>query len=203
MKNSLFTGALVALFSLTPFSGHATVVMDLTGPELAAVADVIVHARVEKVSGHLDAQSRVFTDADLLVLDGLKGAEKNARLRMSFPGGSWQGLGMLVSGQVSLHEGREYLLYLHRTPAGHFIPAGMRLGQYVVEKRESDGVEMARMSSEGLTLVRKQKVHGAMRMVVSDERIVSKTLAAVLADIRRDILASRKLSRDAIVGSQR
>ncbi len=200
MKRLLFLCLSISMSS----RAHATTVMDLSGPELAAISDVIIHARVLSLSGHITEQARVFTDADLLVIEGLKGVPTGARLKLSYPGGTWRGLGTLVSGQVSLKEGRECVLYLQHAEAGDgYVLSGMRLGFYDVAPREYDGVRIARLSTAGLTLVRRERVLGRFETFIKPGRQISRPLGTVLEQIREDLSTAQRLSKSAILGGQR
>lgn len=186
-----------------PISAQATVAIALDGPELAAVSDVIVHARVMKVSGHVDSSTnRVFTDALLEVVLPLKGSTVGTTLAVTYPGGEVNGLGMMVSGQIKLHENKEYVLYLSRISSGELIPAAMRQGFYEVVLRDYDGVRMAHRSMQGLSLVKRAKGSG-LTQVVSTPTPLQVPLQTLVADIKRDLSAAAKLDRTQLIGIPR
>lgn len=191
---------LLALFlTFTATNADATVVMGLTGAELAAVSDAIVHARVIKVTTEATPDARVLTTAELEVIDGLKGVSAGSRVRIVYPGGVARGLGMLVSGQIALSENSECVIYLMRNDDA-FLPAAMTLGYFKISKREYDGVRIAQQSTQGLTLVRRMRVGGRMQTVEQSPRELTAPLTAILADIRHDLELARTLDRRVILG---
>jgi hypothetical protein len=181
----------------------ATVVLDLTGPELAAVSDAIVHARVISVRAQATPDARVLTTAEIEVIEGLKGASAGTRLRVIYPGGVASGLGMLVSGQVALSENTECVIYLTKHDNGAFLPAAMTLGYFSVDKRDYDGVRMAQRSTAGVTLVRRVRVAGQVQTVVQEPRALRSPLTILLSDIRKDLQAARTIKREDIIGGGR
>lgn len=199
----LLAPALFAVVVCTAPVARATVVMDLTGPELAAVSDAIVHARVLSVKAEATPDARVMTTAELEVIEGLKGVGAGARVRVVYPGGVAKGLGMLVSGQLALEENSECVLYLSRNDASSFIPAAMTLGYFAIKKRDYDGVRIARRTTNGITLVRRVRVAGQVQTVVAEPRDVRAPLTTVLSDIRQDLTAAKVLKREAILGDAR
>lgn len=193
--------ALTALMAgvMSVATAQATVAIALNGPELAAVSDSIVHGRVVNLTGHVDSQSnRVFTDAEIEVLSPLKGASIGTRIRVSYPGGVWGGLGMVVAGQIQLKADHEYVLYLRQHPRGEFMPAAMRQGFYEIQRREYDGIRIAYRSLNGLSLVKRNQGPG-FSQVAAVPTPMDVPLTTLLDDIRRDLLAASKLDRDAIL----
>lgn len=184
------------LFVSLPVGGaRATTMLELSGPELALRSDAIVHARVVHLGGHVTDQARVFTDAELEVLDGLKGVATGARIRLSYPGGVHGGLGMFVSGQIALEQDSECVVYLSRGPGGVFAPAAMRQGFFSVRRRAYDGVREALRTTEGITLVRRDPKLPGMVSYDDTPKAQKATLLNVLSDIRADLrVAARSLA---------
>ncbi len=194
---SLALGTVLLLFS--PHA-NATVVLDLSGPELAAVSDAIVHARVLRVSAQATPDARVFTTAEIEVIEGLKGASAGTRMKVVYPGGVATGLGMLISGQVALDENSECVIFLTKNDEQSFMPSALTLGFFAIKRRDYDGVRVALRSTRNLTLVRRIKVAGQLQTVIGEPRDVRSPLDVVLSDIRKDMVASKALDRDRILG---
>jgi nitrous oxidase accessory protein NosD len=179
---------------------HATVAVELGGPELAALSDVIVHARVVALGGHVQLNPlRVFTDADLEVIEGIKGASAGDRVHVSYPGGVHNGLGMFVSGQVALSANQECVIYLKRATSGAFIPAAMRQGFFAVTKRDYDGVRLGVKNTAGIALL--QRGGGMQRLNETPKQLV-RPLGDVLTDIRADLKLAAKIDRQTLMGAR-
>ncbi len=183
----------IALATLPFFArgAEATVAVALGGPELAAISDVIVHARVISVGGHTTMKPlRVFTDAELEVIEPLKGAGVGEHLHVSYPGGVADGLGMMVSGQVALQAQSECVIYLKRMASGALIPAAMTQGYFTVQRRAYDGVRVGYKNTSGLALV---EGRGVLQHLNDKPQELVRPLGQVLDDIRADLVSAQKV----------
>ncbi|MCC6809717.1 MAG: hypothetical protein IT381_19975 [Deltaproteobacteria bacterium] len=199
MKRTSAFVLLLSLFALVR-SAAATVVLDLDGPELAAVADAIVHARVISVEAIASNEGRVITTAVLEVIEGLKGVDTGRRVRVIYPGGVARHLGMLVSGQIALNENTEVVLYLQKNEGDSYLPAAMSLGYFAITRRDYDGVRIAARDTSGITLVRHAKIRGVTQTVVAEPRALRAPLTTVLDDIRKDLEVARRFPKDYVIG---
>lgn len=186
---------------LVALPARGTQVLDLTGPELVVVSDAIVHARVLDVRAIATNEGRVVTEASLEVLEGLKGLQPGARIKVVYPGGQAKALGMLVSGQIALRPGGECVLYLVHNN-GVFTPSALSLGYFNVTQGH-DGRRVARRNTHGLTLVRRVRVAGMMQTVVREGDEVRAPLSSVVEGIRKDLLLAKRLDRDTVLRGKR
>lgn len=196
----LAAGLAGALVFLAAGSAHATVAVELGGPELASLSDVIVHARVVTLSGHVSLNPmRVFTDADLQVIESVKGATAGEVLHVSYPGGVHNGIGMYVSGQVTLAPDQECVIYLRRSSEGTLIPSAMRQGYLAVQRREYDGVRVGVKNTSGLALLQR---NGSVQRLNETPKLLVRPLAQLMDEIRADMKISEHLEPNAIVGGR-
>lgn len=196
MRKLLWVGAIV----LWARVAQATVAVELGGPELVALSDVIVHARVVALGGHVQLNpTRVFTDADLQVIEGVKGARAGELLHVTFPGGVHSGIGMYVSGQVTLNAQTECVIYLRRANEGKLIPAAMRQGFFAVQRRDYDGVRVGVKNTAGLALLQRK---GKVQTLNETPKLLVRPLGQVLEEIRSDMKAAEALDPNAIVGGR-
>ena len=193
-------GLVICASMLWAQTAHATVAIELSGPELAAVSDVIVHARVVSVGGHVQLNPlRVFTDAELDVIEGVKGVAPGQRIHVTFPGGVHNGLGMYVSGQVALTADQECVIFLSRTSDGRYFPSAMRQGYFAVQKRDYDGVRLGVKNTSGLALMQR---HGPSQTLNEIPQRLVRPLGQVLEEIRADVKTSASIDPKSIIGGR-
>ena len=118
LRRGLFALAGLLLALVLPRALDASLVIPATVDELAAEADVIVHARVV----HVDARQapgtlRVERVVTLAVMRALKGSPA-ADLQLVLPGGSYGRYRTVVPGVPDVVEGEEAVLFLRPSPAG-------------------------------------------------------------------------------------
>ncbi|MBI1786215.1 MAG: hypothetical protein HYR60_01525 [Acidobacteria bacterium] len=88
--------------------------------ELVNRAESIVHGRVSRSWPAWDAQHKyIWTHYEVQALDILRG-NRGLVVIVSEPGGSLDGISMRVSETLDYAVGEEALLFLYRTPAGHW-----------------------------------------------------------------------------------
>lgn len=117
-RRGLFALAGLALALVLPRALDASLVIPATVDELAAEADVIVHARVVHVDARQAAGTlRVERLVTLDVLRALKGSPA-ADLQMVLPGGTYGRYRTVVPGVPDVAAGEEAVLFLRPSPTG-------------------------------------------------------------------------------------
>jgi hypothetical protein len=105
---------------LAPRPATATVVVAKTLDELTSEAEVIVHARVERVESRFDTGVRtIHTYTTLRVMETLKGPEDGpARITVRQLGGTAEGLTQLLPGDAKFTVNTEVIVFLNRNEKG-------------------------------------------------------------------------------------
>jgi len=116
--------------------------------DLVDASQYIVHGRVIHTWTGWDAKHRyLWTHHEIAVVEALRGAP-GARVTVSEPGGSLDGVHQSFSGALPFSPGEEVVLFLYRTPIGFLRAAGGGQGKFTV-----DGAGRARAQTAGTELV--------------------------------------------------
>ncbi|MBX3728603.1 MAG: hypothetical protein KF858_05410 [Candidatus Sumerlaeia bacterium] len=103
---------LTAAWAAMTVPAAASVVVPLSVEQLAAVAEDVVHAKVDKSESGI-YKGKIFTRHQLRVEDSLKGATKSGgKLEVVTMGGSFGRLSSIAPGMPTLAEGEEVVLFL-------------------------------------------------------------------------------------------
>jgi hypothetical protein len=103
---------LTAAWAALAVPATASVVVPLSVEQLAAVAEDVVHAKVDKSESGI-YKGKIFTRHQLKVEDSLKGATKSGgKLEVVTMGGSFGRLSSIAPGMPTLKEGEEVVLFL-------------------------------------------------------------------------------------------
>jgi len=142
LRRGLFALAGLLLALVLPRALDASLVIPATVDELAAEADVIVHARVV----HVDARQapgtlRVERVVTLAVMRALKGSPA-ADLQLVLPGGSYGRYRTVVPGVPEVVEGEEAVLFLRPSPTGATRLVGFSQGVVRVRIDPVTGLRM-------------------------------------------------------------
>lgn len=146
--------ALAALALLFP-AGVRAAVIPLTLEEMVAVADEVVVVRGTGTRSELVSTGRIYTTADFLVVENLKGS-MTGKSSISYLGGRYKDLVMVAPGIPSLREGEEAVLFLskplERLPekakaqynpdspmVNSFLVVGGHQGKFVISNQTAEG----------------------------------------------------------------
>lgn len=135
LLTAAFLTTAVALFTLLPRSGEATLLRFLEMEEMTEISDLIVLAKVESVeSGWDEAHRRVRTRVTLEVQKVFRGSFHGEKLSIALPGGfvAEEDLRQVIPGVPRFAVGEEAVLFLRNEP-GLFCPiAGWIQGKFKV-----------------------------------------------------------------------
>jgi hypothetical protein len=179
-----------------PSPAPASVALRLDLPELTASADLIVRARVASEGSRWDASHRrIYTDVTVAVQEVYKGdARVGDALTVTRLGGSVDGIGMRVAGEVSLAAGEESILFLRRHDprrGSRLTVVGMAQGKLLV-LRDRRGVRvLPSAGGAGLRLVAPAS-GGRLRRVTTGPAV------RPLRDVEREIRALVAARRPAV-----
>jgi hypothetical protein len=140
-QGPLALAGLVLALTLSP-SVKASVVIPATLDELAAEADLVVHARVARVDPRQAAGTmRVERIVTLQVVRALKGSP-GAVLHLVLPGGTYGRYRTIVPGVPEIAEGEEAVLFLRPSTAGATHLVGFSQGMLRVRIDPTTGQRM-------------------------------------------------------------
>jgi hypothetical protein len=133
-------------------AARASVVQALTLPELVAASELVIVATPGERQARM-TDSLIFTDVSLRVGQALKGKVKSgATVVATLMGGTLDSeLALQVPGEASLPEGRELLVFLHRSTTSQDLRVvGMAQGVMPIEMRAGSPVVMPPSASTHL-----------------------------------------------------
>jgi hypothetical protein len=129
------------LGTATPAS--ATTLRRLELPEMVAVSDRIVHARVVRNRVYWNADhTRIFTDTDFDVIADAKGMGPN-KLTITQLGGRIDPIDVQVEGTPTFAVGEETILFTQLHPNGQRLIVGMSQGVMRISEDASTGAKVA------------------------------------------------------------
>jgi hypothetical protein len=176
----LFALAGLMLALVLPRSLAASVVLPATLDELAAEADLIVHARIARVdTRQAPGTLRVERVVTLDVVRVLKGSPGEA-LQLVLPGGTYGRYRTVVPGVPEVAEGEEAVLFLRPSPNGATHLLGFSQGIVRVRIDPSTGQRMVAasvMSEAAGPVVRGAPDRGPQPLVTLEARIARVVLA--------------------------
>jgi hypothetical protein len=119
----------VLLLLFLTVSARAAVVQALSDADMLARADVVALCEVVAISTTTSQSGHPYTEATVLVLDGVKGAAPGATLPLVLPGGRRaDGAYSRVAGAPALQRGQLWLGFLVRGRDGRYRPWGLGYG---------------------------------------------------------------------------
>lgn len=153
----LRTGLLAALLStalvlLLPAAAHASLVLELSVPELTARAALVVVGTVGRPVSAATRSGRIVTRTPITIGAVWKGTPPEA-LVVRRLGGTFEGVGQRVEGEVELREGEQVVLFLEPVDGGEFRTVGLSQGKFAVSTVA--GRLQAAQSLEGLAVLRR------------------------------------------------
>jgi hypothetical protein len=130
VKRGRAAGLTVALLAALP--AQATTLLELDVEALTQLSDVVVHARVGRVTARWsDDGARIFTEVELVPLETWKGTTAGPLLATQ-PGGVVGHVGQRVEGVARFTPGEEVVVFLEaRGP--RFTVAGLSQGRFALE----------------------------------------------------------------------
>ncbi len=133
------------LVSATP--AVAAIARATSVEDLARASDAVVRGVVQRTSARWSGDGRrILTDVDLAVGSVWRGVAP-ARIVVTVPGGSLDGLAQHVDAAPAFHEGEEVVAFLARSGGGWSV-SGLALGKFRVEgdsaRPDLSGIEMPR-----------------------------------------------------------
>jgi len=136
ISSFVFIGILVVLFYITPSNSIAQQI-EFSLKELCIISSDIIIARTISVNSYSELdQKRIFTDIQLEVSDKIKGQfQKQAQLKLTFYGGTVNGITTIVVGAPHFSVGEQSLLFLlekqsARTGQNYHVVVGLSQGKF-------------------------------------------------------------------------
>lgn len=181
---TLLLGAALALATLTTGSVRASTLLAIDLPQLVKMSDYIVLAKAEsRKSRKQESSGLIVTDVRLRVQSALKGATKPGEaLTATLLGGEIGDVGLHVSGEANIPDGRGVIVFLRRASNGELNVSGMAQG--VLSITGQGGSAMVVPSTHDAALVQ-QDDKGRLQPSEPQALPGPQPLAAVLAEIRR------------------
>lgn len=179
----LALAAALALSLGTATTTHASVVEALDLETLVKESDDVVVVRVISERSHYDERGTIVTDYTMQVERTEKGKSVPGQaVTVRKLGGIVEGRGMRIAGEPGFEPGERVVLFGQRGGKTYLRPVGMSQG--AVRIYEEGGVNYARSSSQGLTLVSKgDKSKAAVT--------APRKLDELLSDVRSIVAAQR------------
>jgi hypothetical protein len=133
-----YTVVLGSLLQLNPRSSSAATVAVLTFDTLIQRSEYVVYGRAVGTRSFWDpATSTIWTETELLVLDGAKG-RTGKTIVITEPGGVLGDIGHLFPGMPRFVGGEEVVLFLYSAPGNRIRVLGLQQGVYeVLHDRDS------------------------------------------------------------------
>ena len=134
-----FSVRCVGLLAVTLAAGESTLVPRLTLEQLTASSEYIVVGQVDRSWSAWDAAHQfIWTHYELQVREHWKTeAPAAAKIVVSEPGGTVNGVTMRIAGALPFESGEDVLLFLYRTPVGFLRTTGAGQGKYTIERTDS------------------------------------------------------------------
>ena len=113
----------------------AAVAPRITAEELAAQSEQIVHGRVMRSWVAWDSEHKyIWTHHEVAVTEMVRGPHA-AKVTVSEPGGSLDGVNMMTSGTLPFATGEDTVLFLYKTPIGYWRVVGGPQGKFTVNAK--------------------------------------------------------------------
>lgn len=152
MKTKLKLSAALCLLVVEGVA-EATVAPRFSLEEMVERSERIVQGRSVRTWSAWDAERQfIWTHSEIQVSDPLKGARVSTVV-VSEPGGSVDGVEMLIEGVPHYQPGDEMVLFLYRTPIGLWRARGMGQGKYKIWTDPQAGSRRVRPDLGGVALV--------------------------------------------------
>lgn len=136
------TSALALFFGLQGSAG-ATSMVRLSTEQMTDASDLIVRGEIVEVWTEVDDRGAVWTRAQVLVDDVLKGDAATEAVVIDQLGGTWGGVTTAVQGAARFDVGEETVLFLDQLASGRLVPVGMYQGKFTVRLDPSTREELA------------------------------------------------------------
>ncbi len=192
--------------SVTPTVGFASVVVQLSDWELAAMSDVVVYGELVSSEGMLQSNGRVVTRHVLRVKKWLKRGdveESGDTIVFYTRGGTAGDFRTRVSGEAPLELGDEVVIYLEvlkKDGVQRLYPMGMAQGAYVVLR---EGVQKRVVRSDVRTERRVMRSRQARASVEDEALSTDKRLEDYLFEVESRIEESKRARKDETVWGER
>lgn len=129
----------ILLTGLGQSPAGATRFVPMTPEQMAAVAGLVIHGRVESVTVRRDDQGRIHTRVDVHPLELWKGKLESATCTIVAGGGILGESEVAAVGQVTYRVHEEVVAFLVRNPAGEWVTVGLAQGKFPVRAEEGTG----------------------------------------------------------------
>jgi hypothetical protein len=150
---SVRTCFVLLLMLFTAGMSRATVVQRLSLERLVDKSEFIIHGRIVRSWTAWDQSHKyIWTHHNVEIHDPIK-TSGPADIVVSVPGGTLDGIGMQISGTVTLIPGEEVVLFLYRTAGGYLRATGWGQGKYAVVRSRISGQKILRPDLRGVALV--------------------------------------------------
>jgi hypothetical protein len=144
---------LASLLQLNPRSSSAATVAALTLDTLIQKSEYVVYGRAVGTRSFWDpATSTIWTETELVVLDGAKGRAGKA-IVITEPGGVLGDIAHLFPGMPRFVGGEEVVLFLYSAPGNRIRVLGLRQGVYEVLRDRDSGERVVRPAVEHPELI--------------------------------------------------
>ena len=181
LASALLLGAALALTGAT---ARAATLLAADLAQLVKMSDYVVLAKAESRTSRKQASSgMIVTDVRLRVQSALKGATKPGEsITATLLGGTIGDVGLHVSGEAIIPDGRGVIVFLRRAGNGELNVSGM--GQGVLSIAGQGGTAMVMPAAPDAALVQPDD-QGKLQPSEPQALPGPQPLAAVLAEIRR------------------
>jgi hypothetical protein len=143
-KLMVYTAVLGSILQLNPGSSSAATVAALTLDTLIQKSEYVVYGRAVGTRSFWDpATSTIWTETELLVLDGAKG-RPGKTIVITEPGGVLGDIAHLFPGIPRFVGGEEVVLFLYSAPGNRIRVLGLRQGIYEVLHDRDSGERIVR-----------------------------------------------------------
>ncbi len=184
MPRRLLASALLLGAALASASASAATLLAVDLPQLVKMSDYVVLAKAEsRASRKQDGSGMIVTDVRLRVQTALKGATKPGEsITATLLGGTIGDVGLHVSGEANIPDGRGVIVFLRRAGNGELNVSGMAQG--VLSIAGQGGSAMVMPAAPDAALVQPDD-QGKLQPSEPQALPGPQPLAAVLAEIRR------------------
>ena len=158
---------------------NATTMVHLSTDQLVDASDLVVRGTVTEVWTEPDAQGRIWTRAQVEVLDVLKGDADAEAVVVDQPGGDWGGMHTTVYSVARFSRGEDAVLFLEQSSDGRITPVGMFQGKFTVQLDPYSQVEVAR---QVLMPPNQRYDHRFLPLAAAPDRVTVDSLEAQVRD---------------------
>ncbi len=135
--NGFCTTAFLSAFALPAFLSAIDGVPQLSLEDLVRHSDTIVEGQVVRTWTAMDSENRfIWTHYEIRVSNRLKGPAQ-ATVEIGEPGGTLNGVTLLVPGATPYNLGEQISVFLYRTPIGYLRTTNYGQGKFILSDNPS------------------------------------------------------------------